>query len=705
MQARGSQNQRDAQGQETYATAAAGGISNKATTAADDKICNASTSQNADDSELAQRLGNMLSESGAGMYHGNRGFYLPENEHTYLSPRERFAVQVARGLGSSSFADNLDSEMAFDAPSTESFHPLWYNQACNSSQTDHMEIQQEAGSFAQASTTNSADWKTEWDRAAAHKNSSYSGPSNSGGSRWNIECEPDAEVPWLQGSVSSFNTRQVQLMEVEKPGSEAADTQQWQPQQQHSNMHVSGTSVEVHSVSSQISGIGQTALPQRTSHSEPAYFSQSTSEHWSQLSSSGGNCASAGNFEEQFHLHADAATAPFSSQGSAFQLCSQQAEEWSEDDGSRGSRGPSPLPPLPPRKPAPKEGSGSSAKAPTTSSSLLPSYASGELKEMRSTVSPCRSHSSHASGKTQGSDVSSHASTSSRVSTSSPVGSRGSSGGRSTSRYARVGSAADDPLPSTSWAHMLKSEVEEVKMQWNDNFGLVPVVNRFTRPTRDGPQGIDPEVPTSDAPIVLCRMLFGKHRVGLFQCLARLPSSGLPWVPKSKKKVGAHYASVTIQEFKTDCERRETKPLLVIEMDGGEDLCEVLSATPFKLTPGFPEAPYTPVKRIATAADRRLRVQREEQERAIMAKCKALLDPSSNKGAAGKESRSPSSLRHLQGVMKIVNAELQLDGTRLLLFAELKYKSDWNALCKRMFDYCLKSFRVRPRVWIQRKLV
>jgi len=56
--------------------------------------------------------------------------------------------------------------------------------------------------------------------------------------------------------------------------------------------------------------------------------------------------------------------------------------------------------------------------------------------------------------------------------------------------------------------------------------------------------------------------------------------------------------------------------------------------------------------------------------------------------------------------MNVVNAELQIDRKKLIVFAEFVHKIQFNDYVKTLYEYCKNYFRgTKPRIFIQNKFV
>ena len=243
----------------------------------------------------------------------------------------------------------------------------------------------------------------------------------------------------------------------------------------------------------------------------------------------------------------------------------------------------------------------------------------------------------------------------------------------------RFSNVDDDHRSSIKWREKLHFELKLLKLTENDGFGIVPVTNNFTQSV-----SYDSKIKLMDSPkfdstrkIALISVQFKKKRLGFYQCYNTLPNS-----------------SITIEKFLAQCKQKCICPMIIIEMDGGFDLGMIVSTQPFKLTAGFPEAPFMPIIRLATEKDFQIRLTRQLQENKIFSMCQYLLK---------EQSKNNNELNKLANVIQIQDVELQLDCSRLLIFAILKEKADWNLFCQRIFQYCVFFLNIRPRVWIQRK--
>ena len=132
---------------------------------------------------------------------------------------------------------------------------------------------------------------------------------------------------------------------------------------------------------------------------------------------------------------------------------------------------------------------------------------------------------------------------------------------------------------------------------------------------------------------------------------------------------------------------------------------------PWVLTGGFPEVPFMPVTRYATRMDICLQEKRTEESEKLLVFCKSLL------------SRHPFNNLNKKFGFRITDVELQvstsirskeerltkcmqIDGGRLLLFAEIRERFPWNSFVTKVYEHAKNFLKKKDiRVFIQRKFV
>jgi len=215
---------------------------------------------------------------------------------------------------------------------------------------------------------------------------------------------------------------------------------------------------------------------------------------------------------------------------------------------------------------------------------------------------------------------------------------------------------------------VIEAELLHVKKYFNDGFGIPPVFDAFTAPKKPNPRP-SPPLPDCNASIVLCTATHhGGDRVSLFQAKDIIVGSG--------ECISTAFAAGRALE-------------VVISIENGEDCCIIVGVLPIKLTPLYPEAPLVGVVRRVTTNDRRQLQDRRAQESRILRECKLMV----RRGDVGSK---------IKEVMTVQDVELQLDGSRLIVFIKCKEKVNWNRFSTKIWQHVKARFKLQTRVWFQR---
>jgi len=259
-----------------------------------------------------------------------------------------------------------------------------------------------------------------------------------------------------------------------------------------------------------------------------------------------------------------------------------------------------------------------------------------------------------------------------------------------TSRESKVAKHATPPKPSagkpgpvgpqlmrpngTASQRELNQVLESLCEEFNQGFGCVPVFNASTNQSRRCLPG-DPDTPEEGTLVTLCCLEYSKGRRGLIQCNNYLSDEEGSSVSERLRVAGSKGEALRV----------------VLYMDQGEDIATVVFVrTAFPFTPGYPEAPFMPIKRLASRDDLTLSIRRRDHDLLILAECRRIL----------KED-----CPLLRDKVEICGAEVQLDGSRVILFGLFSARIKWNLFNQRLRKFCERELNIRAFVWIQRKFI
>eukprot|EP00924_Labyrinthula_sp_SR-Ha-C_P002749 maker-scaffold_13-snap-gene-6.63-mRNA-1 protein AED:0.00 eAED:0.00 QI:60/1/1/1/1/1/2/418/489 len=131
---------------------------------------------------------------------------------------------------------------------------------------------------------------------------------------------------------------------------------------------------------------------------------------------------------------------------------------------------------------------------------------------------------------------------------------------------------------------------------------------------------------------------------------------------------------------------------VILEMDGGVDLAILRTVEYMPLISGIQEVPFMPVLRRPTHYDRIKYETKEQDELIVLRFCRELL-------------KYPEFMHYN---MYVTDVEFQIDRKKLIIYGEFVTRVKFNKYVKQVCEHCKHVFRgknIKPRVFIQNKFV